>query len=81
MATDATEQITLHVTADAARAFLNASPQERLKLEALVSLQLLGELHPRRDLDAIIAEMSQQAQERGLTPEILEDLLHDSSSD
>ena len=58
-----------------------AGPQGRFKLEALVSLGLLGVLHPRRGLDAIIAEASQQAQERGLTPEILEDLVHDSSSD
>lgn len=74
----ATEQITLRVSSDAARAFREASPQEQLKLEALVSLQLLGKLQPKRGLDEVIADISQQAQERGLTPEILEELLRDA---
>ena len=73
----ATEKIMLRVSPEAARAFREASRQEQLKLEALVSLQLLGKLQPRRGLDEVIEEMSQQAQERGLTPEILETLLHD----
>jgi hypothetical protein len=72
------EEITLRVSAEAARAFREASPQDRLKLEALVSLQLLGELQPRRSLDAIIKDMSEQANERGLTPEVLEELLRDA---
>ena len=73
----ATEQITLRVSPEAARAFREASPQEQLKLEALVSLQLLGKLQPRRGLDEVIADMSRQAQERGLTPEMLAELLRD----
>jgi hypothetical protein len=70
-----TEEITLHVSPEAARAYQRATPQERLKLETLVSLQLLDQLRPRRSLDAIMEEMSRQAQERGLTPEALEELL------
>jgi hypothetical protein len=73
----ATEQIVLRVSPEAAQAFREASPQEQLKLETLVSLQLLGKLQPKRGLDEVIADMSQQAQERGLTPEILQDLLRD----
>jgi hypothetical protein len=73
----ATEEIMLRVSPEAARAFREASRQEQLKLEALVSLQLLGKLQPRRGLNEVIEEMSQLAQERGLTPEILETLLHD----
>lgn len=73
----ATEEITLRVSPDAARAFREASRQEQLKLEVLVSLQLLGKLQPARSLDEVIEDMSRQAQERGLTPEILEALLRD----
>ena len=79
----ATEEITLRVSTEAAQAYRDATPQEQLKLEALVSLQLLGQLQPRRSLDAIIADMSQQAQARGLTPESLDELLdgeHDDRS-
>jgi hypothetical protein len=75
----ATEEITLRVSPEAAQAYRRATPQEQLKLEALVNLQLLGQLQPRRTLDAIIADMSLQAQERGLTPEVLADLLRADS--
>jgi hypothetical protein len=75
----ATEEITLRVSPGAAQAYRRATPQEQLKLEALVNLQLLGQLQPRRTLDAIIADMSLQAQERGLTPEVLADLLRADS--
>jgi hypothetical protein len=75
----ATEEITLRVSPEAAQAYRRATPQEQLKLEALVNLQLLGQLQPRRTLDAIISDMSLQAQERGLTPEALADLLRDDS--
>jgi hypothetical protein len=75
----ATEEITLRVSPEAAQAYRRATPQEQLKLEALVNLQLLGQLQPRRTLDAIIADMTLQAQERGLTPEVLADLLRADS--
>ncbi|HEV2238316.1 MAG TPA: hypothetical protein VGR57_16760 [Ktedonobacterales bacterium] len=75
----AIEEITLRVSAEAAQAFRRATPEEQLRLETLVSLQLMGQLQPRRGLDEIMAEMSQQARARGLTPEILEDLLRDSA--
>jgi flagellar biosynthesis/type III secretory pathway protein FliH len=37
-----TEEITLRVSPEAARAFRQASPEEQLRLETLVSLQLIG---------------------------------------
>jgi hypothetical protein len=73
----ATEEITLRVSPAAAEAYRKATPQERLKFEALVSLQLLNHLQSKRSLDEVIADMSQQAQQRGLTPEMLEELLRD----
>ncbi|HLJ80958.1 MAG TPA: hypothetical protein VKT52_05680 [Ktedonobacterales bacterium] len=74
----ATEQIILRVSEEAARAFRQATPEEHLRLETLVSLHLIGKLQPPRTLDGVIAEMSQRAQERGLTPELLEDLLRNA---
>ena len=45
----------------------------------MVSLQLLGKLQPTRPLDDVIADMSHMAQERGLTPELLEEILRDEN--
>ena len=73
----ATEEITLRVSPAAAEAYRKATPPERSKLEALVSLQLLNQLQPKRSLDEVMADMSQQAQQRGLTPDLLEELLRD----
>lgn len=75
----ATEEITLRVSEEAARAFHQATPGEQLRLETLVSLQLLDELQPRRPLEEVIVEMSRQAQEHGLTPEKLAELLRDDA--
>ena len=46
-----------------------------------MSLQLLGQLQPRRSLDAIIEDMSQQAQAHGLTQDILDDMLEGKQRD
>ncbi len=77
MAANDLEEITLHVTPEAARMFRDLTREEQLRLETMVSLQLLGKLQPRRPLDDVIADMSRNAQERGLTPELLEDILRD----
>jgi hypothetical protein len=73
-----TEEITLRVSQEAARAFERATPAERLRLEALVSLQLLGRLPLRNSLDESIERLSQEAQRRGLTPDVLEELLREA---
>ncbi|HEV8194241.1 MAG TPA: hypothetical protein VGP82_22555 [Ktedonobacterales bacterium] len=55
----ATEPITLNVDAEAARVFKAASPDERRKLEALVSLQPLDMAKPslpRRELMELIGQ-------------------------
>lgn len=70
-----TEQITIQVDAEAARAFKSASAQDRRKLEALLSIRLSEAIKTRDSLKAIIGEISQKAQERGLTPEILRSIL------
>ena len=70
-----TEQITIQVDAEAARAFKSASEQDRRKLEALLSIRLTEVIKTRDSLKAIMGEISQKAQERGLTPEILRSIL------
>jgi hypothetical protein len=75
-----TETISLHVDSDTARIFMEAPPEERLRLELLLGLRL-RELatKPIQPLNEIMAEMSREAADRGLTPEILDDLLRDVS--
>jgi hypothetical protein len=75
MAANDLEEIKLHVTSEAARVFRTLTREEQLRLETMVSLQLLGMLQPRRPLGDVIADMSRAAQERGLTPELLEEIL------
>jgi hypothetical protein len=74
----ATEPITLEVDEAAARVFKNASPEERRTLEALVSLQLLEASTPRQSLRELMDIISQRAQERGLTEEILQEILKEA---
>ena len=73
-----TANITIEVDEAAARAFAEASPDERRKLQLLLSVRL-QELTatPGRSLQTIMDEISDAAEARGLTPEILETLLGD----
>jgi hypothetical protein len=74
----ATATIALEVDADTARAFAAASAEDRRKLQLLLSLRL-RELtaRPARPLKEVMDEIGRHAEERGLTPEILESLLRD----
>jgi hypothetical protein len=72
-----TESITLQVEAEAARAYRSASPEKRRKLELLLGMQLLDFAQGKPALEQVMREISQNAGERGLTPEILDDLLND----
>jgi hypothetical protein len=56
------------------------SAQDQLKVQALISLWI-GELEQggKDTLDEIMDAISDRAAERGLTPEILEELLADES--
>ena len=70
--------ITIEVDKSAGRAFQEASPDEKKKLELLLSLRL-QELTatPGRTLQTVMDEIGTEAEARGLTPEILETLLRD----
>lgn len=72
-----TETVTMNLSPEAAEVYKNASPEERRRLELLVSLQLLVG-RKARPLKVIMDEVGKQAMERGITPEILEELLRDA---
>jgi hypothetical protein len=73
-----TEEITIRVDREAAKAYRAASEQERRKLDLLLSLRLQDALHPGESLKDLMRIISSKAQERGLTPEVLESILHES---
>ena len=77
----ATTTISIEVDAAAARAFSQASAEDRRKLELLLNLRL-RELtaKPGRPLKEIMDEVGLEAEARELTPEILESLLHGEAS-
>ncbi len=70
-----TKTITIRVNAEVARIFETASDEERRKLEALVSLKLSDATRSKRPLEEVMSEISQNAQLRGLTPDILDSIL------
>ena len=73
-----TATIAIEVDQEAARACAEASAEERRKLQLVLSLRLKELVaHPSRSLKDIMDEMGGRAQSRGLTPEILESLLHE----
>ena len=70
-----TQEITIRVTPYAARVYQSASDQERRKLNVLLSLRLSEVTQPSRSLEQMMREASKEAQARGLTPEILKEIL------
>jgi len=72
-----TERITIQVDAEAAKAFNSASADDRRKLEALLSVRLSEVTRARESLQVIMAEISEKAERRGLTPEILKKMLNE----
>ena len=73
-----TDEITIRVDADSARAFRSASEQDRQKLEVLLGLRLRESLSDQGSLLEIMDEISREAAANGLTPEILRSLLDDN---
>ena len=72
-----TDEITIRVNPDAAIAYRSASEEERHKLDALLSLRITDATRSKESLTQIMHEISQQAQARGVTPEILRAILDD----
>ncbi len=71
-----TEEITIRVDPEAAQAYRAATEQERRKLDLLLSLRLRDALRPSGSLKELMQGITRKAQERGLTPEILESILN-----
>jgi len=71
------DQITISVDSEVANAYRSASSEERRKLDLLVNLRLRDATRSKASLKEIMREISQNAQQRGLTPEILQSLLDD----
>lgn len=70
-----TEQITVSVDSKVANAYRVASDSERRKLDLLVNLRLREATGTRRSLQEVMEELSRNARQRGLTPEILRSIL------
>ncbi len=69
------EQITVSVDPDVANAYRLASDDDRRKLDLLVNLRLRDATRSKASLKDVMLEVSQNAQQRGLTPEILQSML------
>ncbi|MBM4044775.1 MAG: hypothetical protein FJ279_06665 [Planctomycetes bacterium] len=72
-----TQEITIYVTPEAANIYKSASDQERRKLDVLLSLRLSEVSQPSRSLKEVMREASREARKRGLTEEVLNELLHE----
>ena len=72
-----TRPVTIHVNVEAARMFEALPEEQRHKLEVLLSLKLSETVRQKRPLEAVMTEISDNAQNRGLTPEKLNALLHE----
>jgi hypothetical protein len=73
-----TATISIEVDSETARAFALAPDEEKRKIQILLDLRL-RELTtpPGKSLKDIMNEIGANAEARGLTPEILESLLHE----
>ena len=68
-------EITVSVDPEVADAYLSASDSDRRKLDLLVNLRLRDATRSKASLKEVMAEISRNAQARGLTPETLQSLL------
>lgn len=72
-----TDQITVSVDTEVAAAYRMASETDRRKYDLLVNLKLRDATRSKSSLQELVAEISERAQQRGLTPELLESILHE----
>ena len=72
-----TKTIQIRVSPEAAQAYETASREEQRKLDVLLSLKLSEVGRAKRPLEVIMSEISHKAQQRGMTPEILESILNE----
>lgn len=70
-----TEQITINVDSETARAYRRSGEQDQRKLDFLLSLRLQEAFRTDTSLEELMRGISRKAMERGMTPEILESIL------
>ena len=73
-----TEQITVSVDPEVAEIYRSASDEVRRKLEVLVNLRLRDATLSQRPLRDVMREVSRNARQGGLTPEILQSILDEA---
>lgn len=69
------DRITVSVDADVAQAYRAVSDRDRRKLDLLVNLRLRDATRSSRSLREVMEEISRNALQRGVTPDILESLI------
>jgi|WetSurMetagenome_2_1015567.scaffolds.fasta_scaffold478891_2 hypothetical protein len=72
-----TQEIKIRVSPQAADMYQSASEEERSKLDLLLSLKLREIGRSSRSINEIMREASKEAQEKGLTEEILREILNE----
>ena len=70
-----TDTITIAVDPDLADAYRAVSVEDRRKLDLLLNLRLRDVTRTSESLHDVMTEITRDARARGLTPEILEELL------
>ena len=68
------ETIAIKVDTEIAKAYQEAAPQKQQKIQTIIN-DLLKSIIQDKSLDGIIQEMQEQAKDRGLTQEILDEIL------
>ena len=72
---DTTETITVTVDSEVAEKYRSASDMDRRRMDFLINSHLRRLMGPRMPLEEIMRDLSREAQENGLTPEILQSIL------
>jgi hypothetical protein len=75
----ATVNLTIQVSEEAAKAFAQFSPEEQKKIQLLLDFRLRDLIIsplPRKSLQSVMDEIGKNAAARGLTPAVVESLLH-----
>lgn len=72
--------ITIQVDENIKTAFEEASPKTQKELSSIINLFFRESLH-NKTLTEVMAQISDRAKQRGLTPEILQELLADNNDE
>jgi hypothetical protein len=73
-----TKGITIYVDVETAKVYESTLENRRKMIDALLNLRLKELTSPPRPIGEVMSEISREAQERGLTPKILDEILAES---